>query len=95
MYVQGAIYNKLQLVKGAATAAVARMANDAVSHQKQMPGLNNVSNLTIRVGNLERMVVYLQTMLQESGELMMSIIDVSILVAGHQSGSLGTAETVT
>ena len=78
-----------------AVAAVTRTANNNAAHQKQMSGLNNVINLTTRVGDLERTVVYLQTILQESGELMMSIIDVSILVAGHQSGSLGTAETVT
>ena len=78
-----------------AVAAVTRTANNNAAHQKQMSGLNNVINLTTRVGNLERTVVYLQTMLHESGELMVSIVDGSILVAGHQSGSLGTTGTVT
>ena len=85
-------------MKGEATAvaAVAKTANKAVAHQKRMSGLNNVINLTVRVGVLERMVGYLQRMLQELGELMTGIVDDSILVASrHGSGSLGTAGTVT
>ena len=58
MYVQGGIYDEIQLVKGA-TTAVTRMANDVVVYQKRMPGLNNVSNLITRVGDLERTVGYL------------------------------------
>ena len=98
MYVLGAIYDEIQLAKGAATvaAAVARMANDDVAHQKRMSGLNNFSNLITRVGDLGKMVGYLQMMLQESGELMISIVDGSIPVVGCQdSGSLGSVGTVT
>ena len=65
-------------------------------YQKRMSGFSNISNLTIRVGDLERMVGYLQTMRQEPGELMMSIVDGSIPVACPRgSGSLGTTGTVT
>ena len=65
MYVLGAIYDEIQLAKGAATvaAAVARMANDDVAHQKRMLGLKNFSNFTTRVGDMKRTVGYLQTML--------------------------------
>ena len=65
-------------------------------HQRQMSGSNNVSNLSGRVGDLEMMVSYPQTMLQESGELMMGIVNGSIPVACCEgSGSLGTMGTVT
>ena len=53
-YARGVIYDKIQLVKEAAMAAeaVARTANNAAVHQKHMAGLNNVSNLPARVGDL-------------------------------------------
>ena len=89
-YVRGVIYDEIQPVKGVAMVAeaVARMANDDVVHQTRMTGLDNVSNLTVRVGDLESMVTYLQTMLQEAGDMMMSIVDGSIPVAGHQNSHL-------
>ena len=40
-------------------AAVAKKENESVAHHKWILGLNNVSNLTDRVGDLERMVGYL------------------------------------
>ena len=48
-------------MKGAATAAAAvvKMADDDVAHQKQMLDLNNAINLATRVGDLERTVGYL------------------------------------
>ena len=90
--------NPLLLVKGEAMAAeaVARTANDDVAHQTCMAGLNNACNLTARrVGDLETRVTYLQTMLQESGDMMMRIADGSISVVGHQNSRLGTVGLVT
>ena len=43
----------------AVVAAVTRTEYDDIAHQNRMPGLNNVSNLTVRVGDLERTVCYL------------------------------------
>ena len=77
-------------------ATVAKKANESVAYHKWMPGLNNISNPTGRVVDLERMVGFLQEIFKESGELMMGIIDGIIPVAGRPlSGSLGTAGTVT
>ena len=86
------MYNELQLAKGVAmmAAIVAKKANTSVAHQKCMLGLNNVSNLSGRVGDSERMVGYLQKMLRELGELMMGIVGGSIPVADcHGSWKLG------
>ena len=41
--------------------------NESMAHHKWMAGLNNVSNLTGRLGDLERTVCFLQDMLKESG----------------------------
>ena len=79
-----------------AATAVAKKANESVAHQKWMSVLNNASNLSGRVGDLERMVGFLQDMLKESGDLMMGIVDGTIPVAGHPvSGSSGTAGMAT
>ena len=76
-------------------AAVAKKATESVAHHKRMLGLNNISNLTGRLGDLEMSVDFLQDMLKESGDFVMGIVDDSILVAGSQgSGSLGTVGTV-
>ena len=77
-------------------AAVAKKENESVAHHKWILGLNNVSNLTGRLEDLERTVGFLQDMLKESEELMMGIVDGSTPVAGCQGrGSLGITGTVT
>ena len=86
---RGILYDDVQRAAGTTAAAAAAAS---VTHLKQMSGLNNTSNLTARLRDLETQVLFLQDMLKESGNLMMGIVKGTILVDGcPSSNGTGTA----